>query len=133
MSSASTQQSVAPSHVRHEVERSVPTNTAPRRWKARAGPYGHAPMPVRRAARAPQSAFVPMNASRPAKARIPIGDQRSLPLIGRLWREFVRTYIPWLLDANVASAVDAAANAVLAWLLDPEVNKGFRERGRHLV
>src|SRR3546814_4657021 len=85
-------------------------------------------MPVRRAARAPQSAFVPMNASRPAKARIPIGDQRSLPLIGRLWREFVRPYIPWLLGAVVASAVVAAATAASAWLLDPVVNKVFVER-----
>src|SRR3546814_17656382 len=121
MSSASTQQSVAPSHVRHEVERSVPTNTAPRRWKARAGPYGHAPMPVRRAARAPQSAFVPMNASRPAKARIPIGDQRNLPLIGRLWPVFARPYLPWLIVSIVASAVVAAAPAATAWLLVPLV------------
>src|SRR3546814_16948339 len=119
MSSASTQQSVAPSHVRHEVERSVPTNTAPRRWKARAGPYGHAPMPVRRAARAPQSAFVPMNASRPAKARIPIGAQRSLPPIGRVWGELVRPSIPSLTGAGLASAGGAGATAAPACLLDP--------------
>src|SRR3546814_12685645 len=93
---------------------------------------GHAPRPVRRAARAPQSAFVPMNASRPAKARIPIGDQRSLPLLGRLWREFVRPYIPWLLGAVVASAVVAAATAASAWLLAPVVNNVFVECERAL-
>src|SRR3546814_5033120 len=62
-----------------------------------------------------------------------MGDQRSLPLIGRLWREFVRPYIPWLLGAVVASAVVAAATAASAWLLDPVVNKVFVERDRDML
>ncbi len=67
------------------------------------------------------------------KTRIPIGDQRSLPLLRRLWREFVRPYSLWLAAAAVASAVVAAATAGSAWLLDPVVNKVFVERDREML
>ena len=74
-----------------------------------------------------------MNTSRPEKTRIPIADQRSLPLIGRLWRDFVRPYALWLVGAAIASAVVAAATAGSAWLLDPVVNKVFVERDRDML
>lgn len=74
-----------------------------------------------------------MSASAPSKSRIPIGDQRSLPLIGRLWRAFVRPYAAWLVGAVAASAVVAAATAASAWLMDPVVNKVFVERDRDML
>lgn len=74
-----------------------------------------------------------MSAPAPTKTRIPIGDQRSLPLLRRLWRDFVRPYAPWLGGAVAASAVVAAATAISAWLLDPVVNKVFVERDRDML
>lgn len=74
-----------------------------------------------------------MSARKPEKSRIPIADQRSMPLIGRLWQEFVRSYVLWLAGAAVASAVVAAATAGTAWLLDPVVNKVFVERDRDML
>ncbi|WP_189988162.1 ABC transporter ATP-binding protein [Thalassobaculum fulvum] len=74
-----------------------------------------------------------MSARKPEKSRIPIDDQRSLPLIRRLWREFVRPYAVWLVGAAVASAVVAAATAGTAWLLDPVVNKVFVDRDRDML
>ena len=75
----------------------------------------------------------PMSPIPPAKTRMPIGYQRSLPLMGRLWREFVRPHALWLVGAAIASAVVAAATAGSAWLLDPVVNKVFVERSRDML
>ena len=69
----------------------------------------------------------------PGKHRLPIADQRSLPLIGRLWRAFVRPYSAWLLGAAIAAAMVAAATAASAWLMDPVVNKVFVERDRDML
>ena len=69
----------------------------------------------------------------PGKPRLPIADQRSLPLIGRLWRAFVRPYSAWLLGAAIAAAMVAAATAASAWLMDPVVNKVFVERDRDML
>lgn len=74
-----------------------------------------------------------MSVPKPEKTRIPIADERSLPLIGRLWRDFVRPYAAWLVGAAIASAVVAAATAGTAWLLDPVVNKVFVERDRDML
>lgn len=74
-----------------------------------------------------------MSAPGSGKTRIPIADQRSLPLIGRLWRSFVRPYAAWLVGAVIASAVVAAATAGSAWLMDPVVNKVFVERDRDML
>ncbi|EDP63259.1 ABC-type multidrug transport system, ATPase and permease components [alpha proteobacterium BAL199] len=67
------------------------------------------------------------------KTRLPINDQRSLPLMGRLWRQFIRHHALWLVGAAIASAVVAAATAGSAWLLDPVVNKVFVERDRDML
>ena len=69
----------------------------------------------------------------PGKPGLPIADQRSLPLIGRLWRAFVRPYFAWLVGAAIASALVAAATAASAWLMDPVVNKVFVERDRDML
>ncbi len=64
----------------------------------------------------------------PEKTRIPLSDERSFPLLKRLWGTFVRPHAAWLALAGVAMAVVAAMTALTAWLMDPVVNEVFVER-----
>lgn len=71
-----------------------------------------------------------MSEAKPEKTRIALNDDRTGPLLRRLWDAFVRPHAGWLAVASVAMAIVAATTALTAWLMDPVVDKVFVEQDR---
>ncbi len=70
-------------------------------------------------------------------ARTPTGShaahQPTHLLLGRLIRDSVRLYLPWLLLALLCMAVMAGATAASAWLMEPVVNEVFIQRNKSML
>ena len=69
----------------------------------------------------------------PEKTKIPLGDDRSAPLLKRMWAAFIRPYAGWLFVASIAMAFVAGTTALTAWLMDPVVNEVFVDRNEGLL
>ena len=76
-----------------------------------------------RALRAAEPVAAP-RVARPREAR----SDRTLPLVGRLWREFLRRQATPIVLALVAMVVVAAATAANAWLMKPLLDRIFVAR-----
>ncbi|MEQ8584634.1 MAG: ABC transporter transmembrane domain-containing protein [Thalassobaculaceae bacterium] len=74
-----------------------------------------------------------MSEAKPEKTRIPLNDDRTGPLLRRLWDAFVRPHAGWLAVASVAMTIVAATTALTAWLMDPVVDKVFVEQDRSML
>lgn len=74
-----------------------------------------------------------MAEAKPEKTRIPLNDDRTGPLLRRLWGAFVRPHAGWLAVASIAMAIVAATTALTAWLMDPVVDKVFVEQDRSML
>jgi subfamily B ATP-binding cassette protein MsbA len=74
----------------------------------------------------------PVAAPRVARPREPL-SQRSLPLVRRLAREFLRRQATPIVLALVAMVVVAAATAANAWLMQPLLDKIFVDREAGLL
>ncbi|MDH3335314.1 MAG: ABC transporter ATP-binding protein/permease [Rhodospirillaceae bacterium] len=57
----------------------------------------------------------------------------SKALLGRLWRENVRQYLPWMVLAVFCMAIMAGATAISAWLMKPVVNDIFVSRREEML
>ncbi len=68
-----------------------------------------------------------MSAATPS-APHPAPDRTSRALFVRLWRNAIRTHVTRLSLAGVFMAIVAAANGLLAWLMEPVVNDVFIDR-----